>query len=95
MTGELLDRLSEIVDFIVNVYYPCWFRIKLNHSWLEGPNNVLFELKCLKTQSEIVQQTVTATVRTSAWFAHSEPILQTMLSSSVKLERVELSTLLV
>ena len=29
LEGELLARLREIVSFIVNVYYPCWFRIKV------------------------------------------------------------------
>ena len=32
LQGELLARLEEIVEFIVNVYYPCWFMIKLHHS---------------------------------------------------------------
>ena len=87
LKGQLLARLREIVDFIVNVYYPCWFRIKLHHSWIYGPNNVLFELKCLKTQPKVVQLTVMPTVRTSAWFAHSKPVLQTILCSSDKKER--------
>jgi hypothetical protein len=29
LTGQLLSRLRMIVDFIVNVYYPCWFQIKV------------------------------------------------------------------
>ena len=43
LKGKLLARLREIVTFIVNVYFPCWFQIKINHSWVDGPNNVLFE----------------------------------------------------
>ena len=29
LEGELLARLREIVSFIVNLYFPCWFRIKV------------------------------------------------------------------
>ena len=88
LQGELLARLREIVDFIVNVYYPCWFRIKLHHSWIDGPSNILFELRCLKSQSKVVQLTVMPTVRSSAWFSHSESVLLSMLCSQEKQERV-------
>lgn len=42
LQGKLLARLKEIDDFIVNVYFSCWFMIKSNHWWLDGPKNVLF-----------------------------------------------------
>ena len=87
LKGKLLPRLREIVTFIVNVYFPCWFQIKINHSWVDGPNNVLFELSCLRTQPKVVQFTVMPTVRSSAWFAHSECILLTMLCSKKEEER--------
>ena len=29
LTGKLLARLREIVIFIREVYYPCWFQIKV------------------------------------------------------------------
>ena len=87
LRGKLLARLKEIVDFIVNVYFPCWFQIKTNHSWMDGPKNVLFELSCLRTQSKAVQLTVMPTVRSSAWFAHSESILMAMLCSEEREER--------
>ena len=81
LKGKLLARLKEIVSFIVNVYLPCWFQIKINHSWVDGPRNILFKLNCLRTQSKVVQLTVMPTVRSSVWFAHSECILVTLLCS--------------
>ncbi|XP_057677991.1 uncharacterized protein LOC130907198 [Corythoichthys intestinalis] len=48
--GWLLARLKDIVSFIINVYFPCWFQVKVNNSWVDGPRNVLFELSCLRTQ---------------------------------------------
>lgn len=87
LSRKLLARLRVIVDFIVNVYYPCWFTIKINNSWVDGPKNILFELLCLRAQSKTVQQTVETTVRTSAWFAHSESVLMSMLCSDNQEER--------
>ena len=87
LKGKLLARLEKIVSFITMVYFPCWFQVKVNHSWVDGPGNVLFELSCLRTQPKVVQLAVMPTVRTSAWFAHSEAILVTMLCSEEEEER--------
>jgi hypothetical protein len=66
LKGKLLFRLREIVTFITQVYFPCWFQVKLNNKWIDGPRNILFELSCLRTQSKVVQLTVMPTVRSSA-----------------------------
>ena len=79
-----LSRAWEIVDFHVSVYFPCWFRIKLHHSWIDGPSSILFELSCLKSQFKVAQLTVMPTVRSFAWFSHSEPVLLSMLCSEEK-----------
>ncbi len=79
LQDNLLARLREFVSFIVNVYFPCWFHV--NHSWVDGLRNILFELSCLCTQPKEVQLTFMLTVQSSAWFAHSEAILMTMLCS--------------
>ena len=60
----------------------------MNNSWSDGPRNVLFKLECLRSQPKAVQLCVMVTVRSSAWFAHSEAILQTMLCSSDQEERL-------
>ena len=88
LEGELLLRLETIVTYIVSVYCPMWFRIKANHSWLEGPRHILTEMKLFQLQPTSVQKILLPTLRRSAWFSHSEPLLSTMSCSEDKEERV-------
>ena len=89
LRGRCAKNLKLIVEFIVGVYYPCWFNVKVNHSWIEGPRHVVFQLNCLKSQKQEVIDLVMPTVRRSAWYAHSEAILQTQLCSEDQEERTE------
>ena len=57
------------------------------HTWTEGPRHILFQLQCLKSQSKEVVDLVRPTIKRSAWYAHSEAILQTLLCSNDQLER--------
>ena len=61
--------------------------MKVKHSWIDGPNNILYELRCLRTQKKTLISVVEKTVRSSAWFAHSECVLMTMLCSTNAEER--------
>ncbi|KAK1894408.1 ADP-ribosylation factor 1 [Dissostichus eleginoides] len=70
-------------------YYPCWFNVKVKHSWIEGLGHILFQLDCLKSQRKEVLDLVMPTVRRSAWYAHSEAILQTLLCSEDQKEIIE------
>ena len=87
LKGDLLDRLETIVTYIVTVYCPMWFNIKVRHSWLEGPRHVLTELGLFSLLSSEVQQILLPTLKRSAWNSHSESVLQTMLCSKNKSER--------
>ena len=59
----------------------------MKNSWLDGPRHVLKHLECLRLQSQEVQKILLPYLKTSSWYAHSEPILQTMLASSNQDER--------
>ena len=87
LEGELLDRLRVLVTFIVSVYCPMWFQIKVKHSWLEGPRHILMELSLYRLQSPQVQAILLPTLTRSAWNSHSESVLQTMICSKDKAER--------
>jgi hypothetical protein len=87
LEGELLERLEVIVTYIVSVYCPMWFLIKVKHSWLEGPRHILTELSLFRLQSPEVQTILLPTLRRSAWNSHSESVLQTMLCSKDRQER--------
>ena len=56
--------------------------IKVKNKWTEGPKHVLYQLECLKSQSKTVQDIVIQTVKRSAWYAHSENVIQTLLCSA-------------
>ena len=87
LTGELYERLVQIVTYIESVYCTMWFKIKVRHSWLEGPRHILEELRLFRLQSPVVQEILEATLRRSAWNSHSESVLQTMICSEDREER--------
>ena len=80
------EKLKLIVQFMVGVYSPMWFHIKVKHSWLEGPRLILKQLSLMRAMGQQVKDIVVPYMRTSAWNAHSEHILdlQTMLSGDNK-----------
>ncbi|KAG0715733.1 hypothetical protein GWK47_000101 [Chionoecetes opilio] len=88
LKGKNLKNLHFIVEFIIGAYYPCWFNVKVKHSWIEGPRHILFQLDCHKAQRKEVLDIVMPTVKRSAWYAHSEAIFQTMLCSEDQKERI-------
>ena len=87
LKGKNLKNLRFIVEFIIGVYYPQWFRIKVMNSWIDGPNHVLHQVLLVKKQRQAVQRIVWPYVMSSAWYAFSENILETMLSSKDQKDR--------
>lgn len=81
LKGQLLENLRLIVNYIIGVYLPNWFNVKLNPKWVNGPSHLLFQLQLVRTQSKLVRDIVLPVVRRSAWYARSEAVLQAMLSS--------------
>ena len=79
--GETLDKLKDIVTFVVQVYFPMFFEIKVKHTIVDAPKHIVTQLKLVKQQSMHVQEIVKPFVQSSAWFAHSEPLLLTLLTS--------------
>ena len=87
LKGKKLQNLRMIVEFIVGVYLPNWFNIKVKHSWVEGPRHVLYQLELLRSQRKKVLDLVMPTIRRSAWYAHPESIIQALLCSDKEEER--------
>ena len=74
---EDLRKLKLIVEFIVGVYYPMWFSVKVKHNWVEAPRLVLEQVMLVREQEHNVQEIVWLFVASSSRFAHSENNLQT------------------
>ena len=86
--GKNLKNLTLIVEYVVIVYFPCWFEAKICSSMVDGPHHVLTQLKLVRNymQKEVLT-VVTKYIESGAWFAHSEHILQSLLVSDDKTER--------
>ena len=72
ITGENLNKLRLIVEYIVGVYVPNWFNIKVKSSWVEGPINLLNQMQLLKNQAQEITDIILPTFKRPAWYAHPE-----------------------
>ena len=79
--------LKYIVQFDEGVYVPMCFRIKVKKNWVEGPKHILKQLSQVRALDEEVLKIVMPQVKSTAWNAHSEQILQTMLASEDREKR--------
>ena len=84
--GKDLENLRSITNFIVGVYFLCWFKIKVKHSWIKDLKHVLYQQQ-LKFQKEDVIKIVLPFIQRLAWFCFSECIVQTLLCSSTEEDR--------
>ena len=62
-----------------------WFNIKVKNSWVEGPKHVLYQLELLRSQKKVLDLGM-LTVSRSAWYAHTEALVQTMLCGEKEAE---------
>ena len=85
--GKNLTNLKLIVEFIVGVYIPNWFNIKVRHGWEKGPNHLLYQLELLRHQNKKARNIVMPYVERNAYYAHPESVLQAMLCSDRKEDR--------
>ena len=81
LSTEDTNNLKLLVQFIVGVYAPMWFDIKMKNKWTEGPNHVLKQIKLVRSQDEKVKTYVEPFIQSTAWNGHSEAVLQCMLVS--------------
>jgi hypothetical protein len=87
LIGQDLENLRMIIQWLVGSYYPMWFQIKSQHHWLQGPHHVLHQLKLWRLQDAEVQYYTLDTVQRGSWYAHSEHLLQTLISSESEEDR--------
>ena len=81
LSGKKQNIFQTLVKYCLESYFKCYFDIKVLHQLEDGPYHILTELRILRTQPKIVQDIVTIYVRTGAWYAHSENVLLSLLSS--------------
>ena len=74
-------NLKQLVQFVVAVYAPMWFRIKRDKKWFHGPGHILKQLELVRQLDESIRDKVIEHVKNTAWDAHPELLLQAMLVS--------------
>ena len=82
LTGEALKVLEMLVSFCITSYFKLYFDIKVKHHIVDAPYHVLTSLRILKSQPKMVKEAITFYVRKGAWYAHSECLLLSLLSST-------------
>lgn len=76
--------LVDIVTYILKVYVPSWFRIKMNNESVDGPENLLHIIRASRYLETKYQDVVDASIQRNAFFAHPENILLAMIRDNKK-----------
>jgi hypothetical protein len=87
LKGKAAKNLRLIVEYIVGVYYPTWFMYKVRNNWVEGALICFEQLQLTLLQDKQVIKIVFPRLESSAWWAHSKMLLQTLLCSSDEADR--------
>ena len=63
LSKKNVQKLRLIIEFIIGVYFPNWFNIKVKHSWVDGPQHLFYQLQCIRSQKKKVVEIVMETVQ--------------------------------
>ena len=73
--------LRLLATFTLQFYHHMHWEIKVKNSIVEAPRNILTSLELLRKQDEIVKEIVNPYICSGAWFAHSEAVILTLVTS--------------
>lgn len=82
LTGVAKKNLDAITEFIVVHYAPCWFEIKCEPYYMDGPRYLLKSLELFHLLPLKTRDIVRFYIERNAYFAHSENILLAMLADT-------------
>ena len=76
-------NLQILAEYLVRIYFPCWFRIKLHNRITVGSKHFFYMLRLISSFSNAVVNDVGVKVlRNNAFFAHHENIFLAMLGDN-------------
>src|SRR6266568_2931266 len=78
------DSLKVLVTFIIKVYAPMWFQIKMNPSCKDGARHVWHSIKRSRYLSLDLKNVIDPVIQRNAYFAHPENILLSMITDHSK-----------
>lgn len=73
-------NLDVLATFVIKVYAPTWFNIKLKSSCLDGPKHLLEMIKRSRYLPEEILKIIDPVIERNSYFAHPENILLCMLN---------------
>jgi hypothetical protein len=78
------DKLVTIVTFIVKVYAPMWFEIKINPSCKNGAKHLWQTIRKSRYLSDELKALIDPVIQRNAYFGHHENILLSMITDNRK-----------
>ena len=93
IVGNDLKVFHAIMKYLINGYFFMWFEIKIDSSIVAGPYHVLRQIQCIqemKGKDEIsrkVKEIAKKYIEKSAWNAHTEILITSLLCSEQESDR--------
>ena len=87
LSEEDTAKLKSLVHFIMTNYGPMWFNIKMNPLITDAPKHLFQQTKLLQLLPQNIIDTVKPTVSRSAYHAHPENLLLSMLDDDNEIVR--------
>ena len=78
------DNLITVVTYIVKVYAPMWFEIKINPSCKNGTNHLWQTIRKSRYLSDELKAVIDPVIQRNAYFGHPENILLCMITDNRK-----------
>ena len=73
------DNFKMLVEFIMRVYAPMWFKIKVHHNAEDGRGNLMATIKAARNLSEGVKKIAYPVIQRNAFYGHPENIMFAMI----------------
>lgn len=83
-TEQPSNELKTLAEFIVKVYAPVWFDIKIKSSCTEGPRHLFSLITRSRYLTPEIKAVIDPVIRRNAFFAHPENILLAMITDHRK-----------
>lgn len=72
-------NLVDIVTYIMKVYAPMWFRIKMNNKCVDAAKNLFHYIEAISYLKPVYRTVIEASIQRNGFYAHPENILIAML----------------
>jgi len=86
-TNNPTKNLFILAEFVMKVYAPMWFQIKIHHSCKDGAKHVFDTITKSRYLSDELKNVIDPVIQRNSYFGHPENILLTMITDDRKFVR--------